>query len=80
MTTVKERVIYNKEVQTTTIETGSPDAYEEEIRQRVMKERDLEAERVARDTELEEETVKLEKEIEQEIRGGSIDTIGTNGL
>jgi dynein intermediate chain, cytosolic len=65
----KERVIYNKEVQTTAIETDSPDPYEEEIRQRLIKERDLDAERLARDKALEEEEVKLEKQIEQEIRG-----------
>jgi hypothetical protein len=64
-----ERVIYNKEVQTTQVETTSLGAFEEEIRQRIMKEQDIEAERAARDKELEEESVKLEKEIEQEIRG-----------
>lgn len=46
----------------------SPD-YEEEIRQRIMREREAEAEQAARDKELEEESVKLEQEIEQEIRG-----------
>jgi dynein intermediate chain, cytosolic len=56
-------------VQTTAIETDSPDAYEEEIRQRVMKERDQDAERLARDKALEELEVKLEKQIEQEIKG-----------
>jgi len=56
-------------VQTTQVETTSPAAYEEEIRQRILKEQDVEAERLARDKELEEESVKLEKEIEREIRG-----------
>ncbi|KII85823.1 hypothetical protein PLICRDRAFT_115348 [Plicaturopsis crispa FD-325 SS-3] len=64
----KERVIYNKEVQTTAIETDDTANPEDAIRQRLLKERDLEAERIARDKELEEENVKLEKEIEQEIR------------
>lgn len=42
---------------------------EEEIRQRVLREREqAEAER-AREKELEEESVQLDKEIEQEIRG-----------
>lgn len=62
-------MIYNKEVQTTAIETDSPGDYEEEIRQRIHRERDIEAERLARDKELEEESVKLDSEIEQEIRG-----------
>jgi dynein intermediate chain len=43
--------------------------YEEELRQRIYKEREIEAERTARDKELEEESVKLDEEIEQEIRG-----------
>ncbi|KAF8075085.1 cytoplasmic dynein intermediate chain [Lyophyllum atratum] len=64
----KERVSYNKEVQTTAIETESPGEYEEDLRQRILRERDIEAERLARDKELEEESVKLELEIEQEIR------------
>ena len=46
----------------------SPD-YEGELRQRIMREREVEAEQAARDKELEEESVKLEQEIEQEIRG-----------
>lgn len=68
----QERVIYNKEVQTATTETESPDAIEQEIRQRILKERDAEAEQAARDKELEEESVQLEKEIEREIRGESV--------
>jgi len=42
---------------------------EEEIRQRIMREKEVEAEKVARDKEFEEESVKLDQEIEQEIRG-----------
>lgn len=64
----RERVIYNKEVQTTAIETETPHVSEDEIRQQIMRERELEAERIAQDKELEEESVQLEKEIEQEIR------------
>ena len=67
--TIQERVIYNKEVQTTAIETERSVNYEEELRQRIYKERDIEVERAARDKELEEESVKLDEEIEQEIRG-----------
>lgn len=62
-------MIYNKEVQTTAIETETPQVSEDEIRQQIMRERELEAERIAQDKELEEESVQLEKEIEQEIRG-----------
>ncbi|KZT27753.1 dynein intermediate chain [Neolentinus lepideus HHB14362 ss-1] len=65
----KERVIYNKEVQTMSIETEPSLDIEEEIREQILreKERELEAER-ARAKELEDESVKLDKEIEQEIR------------
>ena len=43
---------------------------EEEIRERILREREVaEAERIARDKELEEESIQLDKEIEQEIRG-----------
>lgn len=68
----QERVIYNKEVQTAfeESETNLQDI-EEEIRQRILREKEQEAERVARDKELEEESVKLDQEIEQEIRGES---------
>jgi dynein intermediate chain, cytosolic len=68
----QERLMYNKDVQTTAIETDSPGDDEHNIRERVLRERELEAERIARDKELEEESVQLEKEIEQEIRGWSI--------
>ena len=62
-------MIYNKEVQTAAIETEPSSHYEEELRQRIYKERELELERAAREKELEEESVKLDEEIEQEIRG-----------
>ena len=43
---------------------------EEEIRQRILREREaVEAERAARDKEMEEESARLDKLIEQEIRG-----------
>ena len=64
-------MIYNKEVQTTTVEPEAPSISEEDIRQQILREheRELEADRIAREKELEEESVQLEKEIEQEIRG-----------
>ena len=68
-TAAQERVIYNKEVQTTAIEEHSAQDYEEEIRQRILREREAEAEKLAQERELEEESVKLDQEIEQEIRG-----------
>lgn len=65
----QERVTYNKEIQTTDFEVDATPSNEEEIRERVLRERDqAEAER-AREKELEEESVQLDKEIEQEIRG-----------
>ena len=67
---VQERVIYNKEVQTTVFEVEPSPEYEAELRQRIAREREAaEVERIARDKELEEESVKLDEEIEQEIRG-----------
>ena len=68
---MQERVIYNKEVQTMAFEDeSSTAASEEEIRQRILREREAaDAERAQRDKELEEESVQLDKEIEQEIRG-----------
>ena len=65
--------MYNKEIQTASIETEPSPDLEEEVRQRIAREREAEAERerIARDKELEEESVKLDREIEQEIRGSS---------
>ena len=55
------------------VETESPVIpNEEEIRQRILREREAaEAERLARDKEIEEESARLDKLIEQEIRGTS---------
>ncbi|KAG6334603.1 hypothetical protein ID866_4479 [Astraeus odoratus] len=64
----RERVIYNKEVQTTAVEVEAPEVSVEDIRQQIQREREIEAERVAREKELEEESIQLDKEIEQEIR------------
>ncbi|KAJ3515990.1 hypothetical protein NLJ89_g1413 [Agrocybe chaxingu] len=64
----KEKVIYNKEVQTTFVETEPSPDYEYEVRQRLLREREAEVERIAREKELEDESVKLDQEIEQEIR------------
>ncbi|KAK0446713.1 WD40-repeat-containing domain protein [Armillaria borealis] len=63
----KERVIYSKSVQTVEVETVSSAAFEEELRQRVLKERETDVEE-ALDRELEAESVKLDEEIEQEIQ------------
>lgn len=70
---MQERVSYNKEVQTMTFEEEEEAAVpsEEEIRERIIRERDAaEAERVK---ELEELSEQLDKEIELEIRGLSSD-------
>lgn len=65
----KERVTYNKEIQTTAVETDDEDR-EETVRRRLFQEKQAEDERIAFEKkELEEESVQLEKEIEQEIRG-----------
>ncbi|KAG6850761.1 hypothetical protein H0H93_008799 [Arthromyces matolae] len=58
----KERVSYNKEVQTTAIETEDrPDNYEDELRQRILREHDVEKERLAHEKELEEEKLTEEE-------------------
>jgi dynein intermediate chain len=62
-------VIYSKEVQTTFVEVQPSADYETELRQRILREKEIEAEKIAREKELEEESVKLDQEIEQEIRG-----------
>lgn len=51
------------------VETEPSPAYKEDLRQRVLRERELETE--AQERELEAESVKLDEEIEQEIRGTS---------
>ncbi|KAF8630746.1 hypothetical protein AX17_005341 [Amanita inopinata Kibby_2008] len=67
----KERVIYNKEVQTMEVETEPlrpQEEYEKDFRHRVTRDSEAELDQLARDKELEEESIKLEQEIEQEIR------------
>ncbi|EMD38886.1 hypothetical protein CERSUDRAFT_112611 [Gelatoporia subvermispora B] len=65
----KERVIYNKEVQTMEVESEPAAVSEEEMRERIIREREVaDAEREAREKQLEEESAQLDKEIEQEIR------------
>ncbi|KAI0629159.1 dynein intermediate chain [Trametes polyzona] len=65
----KERVIYNKEVQTMDIESEPEAVSEEEIRERILREREAaEAERIAHEQELEAESKQLDEEIAQEIR------------
>lgn len=67
LTLSQEKVIYNKEVQTTDVSIEVSGPSEDEIRERIA--REVEAERAAREKELDEEESKLEKEIEEEIRG-----------
>ncbi|KAF9048239.1 WD40 repeat-like protein [Hymenopellis radicata] len=62
----KERVIYSKSVQTMEVETETSPGVDDDLRQRLLKERDAENEALER--ELEAESVKLDEEIEQEIR------------
>lgn len=68
----KERVLYNKEVQTRDLsEENEADAVqaENELRERILRERLAEAESAAaREKELDDESVRLEKEIEADIR------------
>ena len=52
------------------VEASSVPAPEEDLRERILREREAaETERITREKELEEESEQLEKEIEQEIRG-----------
>jgi dynein intermediate chain len=71
LTHFQERVIYNKEVQTTEVETESIRQQEDEkdVRQRTTRDAEAEAEQLAREKELEEESAKLDRELEQEIKG-----------
>jgi dynein intermediate chain, cytosolic len=68
----KERVLYNKEIQTADVESDSSTEDEDGVRQRQAKEREreleIEIERV-RERELEEESLQLDREIEEAIRG-----------
>ncbi|KAL5513179.1 hypothetical protein ACEPAH_3577 [Sanghuangporus vaninii] len=64
----KERVTYDKDVQTAEIAIEVSVPNEEEIRQRILREKEAEAEKLEKERKrLEEEDEKLEKEIEQEI-------------
>ncbi|CAE6513669.1 unnamed protein product [Rhizoctonia solani] len=66
----KQKVIYNKEVQTAEIETEPTGPTEEELRVRIRQEEEAEWERqrAEKEQEMEEEARKLEREIEDEIR------------
>lgn len=66
---MKERVTYDKDVQTMEVQTEPSFPDEEEIRQRITREKEAEAERLAKEREFEAENEKLEQEIRQEIRG-----------
>lgn len=65
--------MYSRDVQTTEIETETAADDEEDIRQRILQ--DIELDRIARDKDIEEESVQLDKEIEQEIRGKQFSTL-----
>ncbi len=64
-------MIYNKEVQTTEVETEPirQQEDEKEVRQRTIRDAEAEAEQLAREKELEEESAKLDRELEREIKG-----------
>ncbi|KAJ7636047.1 WD40-repeat-containing domain protein [Mycena polygramma] len=64
----KTRTMYEKHIQTVEVETESPEAYEDKIRQQLIMQQHLEAERIAYEKALEEEAAKLDQEIEQEVR------------
>ncbi|KAL5633267.1 hypothetical protein ACGC1H_003683 [Rhizoctonia solani] len=66
----KQKVIYNKEVQTAEIETEPTGPSEDELRARIRQEEEAEWERqrAEKEQEMEEEARKLEREIEDEIR------------
>ncbi|KAJ8522741.1 hypothetical protein ONZ45_g723 [Pleurotus djamor] len=72
----RERVVYNKEVQTAGVEEIEPDE-DDEQRERVIREKEIEAERLARDKEIEEASLQLEKEIEEDIKGSHSVTSST---
>ncbi|KAG9043909.1 hypothetical protein FS837_008986 [Tulasnella sp. UAMH 9824] len=64
----KQRVIYNKEVQTAEVETEPTGPSEDEIRQRLLEEQEAERERIRQEKEFEEQSRQLDKEIEEELR------------
>jgi dynein intermediate chain len=70
-TCFQERVLYNKEIQTTSVENDTQTTDEDEMQERVLREREreLDVERAARERELEYESVQLDQEIEAVIRG-----------
>jgi dynein intermediate chain len=66
----QERVLYNKEIQTSSVETETtPDGSDDDERFQRDRDRDIEAERLARQKELEEESVQLDREIEAVMQG-----------
>jgi dynein intermediate chain, cytosolic len=66
----RERVIYNKEVQTTEVEVETTRLPEDDLWQRITREKEVYE--AAREKELEEESIRLDQEIEQEIKGITI--------
>ncbi|KZT55832.1 WD40 repeat-like protein [Calocera cornea HHB12733] len=63
----KQKVTYNKEIQTADLDSEDEQPSEEEIRTRIHREQ--EAERVAaKEREMEEESIRMEQELEEEIR------------
>lgn len=67
LTIAKERVVYNKEVQTAAFDEETGPTLEE-LREQLRQEYEH-AQQAQKDKELEEEVAKLDKEIEQEIHG-----------
>lgn len=66
--TTQERVMYNKEVQTTDYQEEDGEHMTiEQVRSQIAKE--YEAHHAQKERELEEESAKLDREIEEEIRG-----------
>lgn len=79
MNIYQERVTYNKEVQTMQTETETQTPSEDDIRERLLREREA-AEAEEREKQLEEESLLLDKEIEQEIRGTPVCKIWWFGI
>jgi dynein intermediate chain len=67
LTSLKERVVYNKEVQTTPLDEDTGPTLEQ-LREQLRQEFEH-VQQTQKDKELEEEAAKLDKEIEAEIRG-----------
>ena len=65
----KERVTYNKEIQTADIEPDPKTASNEDLRERVTRERESTVDHERPLEKLEEESAILDREIEEEIRG-----------